>query len=117
MFPTDFLEDSDIPKGRTVFKHHENILAIKYRAAKNKSDGNPKVILLLSTKHNTAVKNTSKTDHDGNIIQKPDAIIYYNKSKGGVDKIDQKLDSINIIRKSFKWYYKVFLLDYLAWQC
>ena len=27
---------------------------------------------------------------------------------GGVDKIDQQLDSINIIRKSFKWYHKVF---------
>ena len=53
------------------------------------------------------MKNTSKTDHDGNIIQKPDAIIYYNKNMGGVDKIDQQLDSINIIRKSFKWYHKV----------
>ena len=54
------------------------------------------------------MKNTSKADHDDNIIQKPDAIIYYNKNMGGVDKIDQQLDSINIIRKSFKWYHKVF---------
>ena len=54
------------------------------------------------------MKNTSKTDHDGKIIQKPDAIIYYNKNMGGVDKIDQQLDSINIIRKSFQWYHKVF---------
>ena len=54
------------------------------------------------------MKNTSKADHDGNIIQKPDAIIYYNKNMGGVDKIDQQLDSINIFRKSFKWYHKVF---------
>ena len=54
------------------------------------------------------MKNTSKIDHDDNIIQKPDAIIYYNKNMGGVDKIDQQLDSINIIRKSFKWYHTVF---------
>ena len=54
------------------------------------------------------MKNTPKTDYDGNIIQKPDAIIYYNKNMAGVDKIDQQLDSINIIRKSFKWYHKVF---------
>ena len=26
---------------------------------------------------------------------------------GGVDKIDQQLNSINIIRKLFKWYHKV----------
>ena len=108
LFPTDFLKDSDIPKGSAVFKHYENILAVKYRAAKNKSDGKPKVVHLLSTKYNAAMKNTSKTDHDGNIIQEPDAIIYYNKNMGGVDKIDQQLDNINIIRKSFKWYHKVF---------
>ena len=68
MFPTDFLKDSDIPKGSAVFRHHENILAIKYIAAKNKSDRKPKVVHLLSTKHNAAMKNTSKTDHDSNII-------------------------------------------------
>ena len=56
MFPTDFLKDSDIPKSSAVFKHHGNILAIKYRAAKNKSDGKPKVVHLLSTKHNAAMK-------------------------------------------------------------
>ena len=60
MFPTDFLKDSDIPKGSAAFKHYEDILAIKYRAAKNKSDGKPKVVHLLSTKHNAAMKNTSK---------------------------------------------------------
>ena len=66
------------------------------------------VVHLLSTKCNAAMKYTSKTDNDGNIIQKPDAIIYYNKTMGGEDKIDQQLVSINIIRKSFKWYHKVF---------
>ena len=82
MFPTDFLNDSDIPKGSAAFKHYQNILAIKYRAAKNKSDGKPKVVHLLSTKHNAAMKNTSKIDHDGNIIQKPDAIIYIQQKHG-----------------------------------
>ena len=82
-------------------------MAIKYRSAKNKSDGKPKVVHLLSTKHNAAMKNTSKTDHDGNTIQKPDTIIYYSKNMGGVNKTDQQLDSITIIRKSFKGYHKV----------
>ena len=83
LFPTDFLKDSDMPKGSAVFKHHENTLAVQYRAANNKSDGKPEVVYLLSTKHNAAMKNTSKTDHDGNIIQKPDAIIYYNRNMRG----------------------------------
>ena len=50
-----FLKDSDIPKGSAAFKRYENILAIKYRAAKNKSDGKPKVIHLLSIKYNAAM--------------------------------------------------------------
>ena len=60
------------------------------------------------------MKNTSKTDHDGNIIQKPDAIIYYNKNIGAVDKIDQQLDSINIIRNHSNGITKS-SLDYLVW--
>ena len=117
MFPTDFLKESDVRKGSAVFKHYENILAIKYRAAKNKLDGKPKVVHLLSTKHNAAMKNTSKTDHDGNTIQKPDAIIYYSKNMGGVDKIDQQLDSINYHQKVIQMVSQSLLLDYLVWQC
>ena len=108
LFPKDFPHDRDIPKGSAVFKHHSNILAIKYRAAQNKAAGKPKVVHVLSTRHSTAMKNTGRRDHEGNVIQKPEAIIYYNKNMGGVDKIDQQLHSVSIIRKTFKWYHKVF---------
>ena len=66
------------------------------------------VVKMPKKKGNETMKNISKTDHDGDIIQKPDAIIYYNKNMGGVHKIDQQLDSINIIRNSVKLYHKVF---------
>lgn len=108
MFPKDFPADNDMPKGSAVFKGHENILAMKYRAAQNKSQNKPKVVHLLSTKHKPIMKNTSRRDHEGNIIQKPEAIIYYNHNMGGVDKIDQQLHCINVVRKTFKWYHKVF---------
>ena len=108
MFPKDFPADNDMPKDSAVFKGHENILAMKYRAAQNKSQNNPKVVHLLSTKHKPVMKNTSRRDHEGNIIQKPEAIIYYNHNMGGVDKIDQQLHCISVARKTFKWYHKVF---------
>ena len=57
---------------------------------------------LLSTKHKTTMKNTAKRDHEGNIIQKPEAIIYYNHNMGRVDRMDQQLHSINVVRKTFK---------------
>ena len=108
MFPKDFPADNDMPKGSAVFQGHENILAMKYRAAQNKSQNKQKVVHLLSTKHKPVMKNTSRTDHEGNIIQKPEAIIYYNHNMGGVDKIDQQLHCISVVRKTFKWYHKVF---------
>ena len=67
-------------KGSTALKQYENILGMKYRAAQNKSQGKAKIVHLLSTKHNATMKNTATRYHEGNIIQKPEAIIYYNGS-------------------------------------
>ena len=66
------------------------------------------VIHLLTPMHETAMKNTANGDAQGNIVQKPEAILYYNKKMGGVDKIDEKLQSIQVFRKTFKWYHTIF---------
>ena len=107
-FPKTFPNDVDLPKGSAAFKQHEHILVMKYRAAMNKANKKPKIVHVLSTKHKAIMKNTGKKDFEGNIIQKPEAIMYYNQNMGGIDKIDQQLHGINIIRKSLKWYHKVF---------
>ena len=52
---------------------------------------------------------TNKRDKDGNVIQKPTCIDAYTHSMGGVDLMDQQLDGINVLRKSYKWYKKLFL--------
>ena len=59
--------------------------------------------------------NTAKRDRDGNIIQKPMSIISYNHNMGGVDLMDQQLEGIDALRKSYKWYKKLFLR--LVMQC
>ena len=70
---------------------------------------------LLSTKHKVTMKNTAKRDHEGYIIQKPEAVIYYNHNMGGVHRMDQQLHSINVVGKTFKWYHTVFFrLLYVA---
>ena len=108
-FPKDFTRDKDIPKGSAVFKENNNsILAMKYRGAKDKVQGKPKVVHLLSTKHSANMRDTIQRNVDGDPVQKPEAIMYYNKKMGGVDAIDQQLHSIQIMRKSYKWYHKIF---------
>ena len=58
---------------------------------------------------------TSKSDRDGNIIQKPSCIVDCNYNMGGVDMVDQQMDSIEVLRKSYTWYKKFFLM--LLMQC
>ena len=58
---------------------------------------------------------TNKRDKDGNTITKPTCIISYNHNMGGVDMIHQQLDAIDVLRKSYKWYKKLFMR--LVIQC
>ena len=59
--------------------------------------------------------NTTKKDRDGNINQNPTSIISYNHNMGGVDVVDQELDALHVLRKSYKWYEKLFMR--LVMQC
>ena len=59
--------------------------------------------------------NTNKRDKDGNIITKPTCIISYNHNMGRVDMMDQQLDAIDVLKKSYKWYRKLFMR--LMMQC
>ena len=70
---------------------------------------------VLSIANAPAVGHTNKRDKDGNIITKPTCIISYNHNMDGVDMMDQQLDAIDVLRKSYKWYKKLFLR--LVMQC
>ena len=113
-FPTE-LKRAILDKGESAYFHHDNIVVMKYRAHKNSSTGKPKIVHLLTTSHRPAQANTTKRDRDGNIFQKPTCIIDYNYNMGGVDTMDQQLDAIDVLRKSYKWYKKLFLR--LIMQC
>lgn len=63
---------------------------------------------LLSTDHANQVAPSAKKDKDGNAIIKPKCVLDYNRSMGDVDLMDQQLDSLLVIRKSYKWYNKLF---------
>jgi len=63
---------------------------------------------MLTTAHGNEIAASSKTDTDCNAVMKPTCLLEYNKSTGGVDLMDQQLDSLLVICKSYKWYKKVF---------
>ena len=104
-----------LQKGEAAFYQHDSIVNVKYRAKRNSASGPPKVVYVLGTSHGAAMKNTNRVDTDGTVIQKPTSIIDYNHNMGGVDHVDQQLDILDVLRKLYKWYKKLFLR--LVMQC
>ena len=71
---------------------------MKYRAKWDGLRGQPKLVYVLSTSHGAAIKNTNRVDTGVNVIQKPTCIIDYNHNMGGVDLVDQQLDSLDVLK-------------------
>ena len=63
---------------------------------------------MLTTAHGKDVSLCTKKDKEGNPVQKPSCVLTYNTCMGGIDLVDQQLDTLLAIRKSYKWYKKVF---------
>ena len=108
-FPTK-LKSPNLDEGAAAFYEHDGLVIAKY-----KSTGKPKTVHVLITAHTPAMGNTNKNDKEGNIVQKSTCIILYNHNMDGVDMMDQQLDGIEVLRKSYRWYRKIFLR--LVMQC
>lgn len=85
------------------FRSCYNLLALKWHDERD--------VWMLTTCHSTDIGHTTKIDYRiGLPLQKPTCVIDHNVNKGGVDKIDMVLNSVQSIRKSLKWYDKYFFL-------
>lgn len=73
----------------SMFGFRQNVMLVSYVARKNK------VVNLLSSRHRIMAV-------DG-IKQKPEVVQYYNKTKIGVDIMDQKVANYSSKRKSRRW--------------
>ena len=100
-FPVE-MKTLRLEKGDAAFYQHKDVVVAKYRAKKNRMNGKPKEVYVLSTAHAPAMGHTNKRDKDGNTIIKPTCIISYNQNMGGVHMMDQQLDAIDVLRKSYK---------------
>ncbi|MEO0686422.1 MAG: hypothetical protein AAFY76_15625 [Cyanobacteria bacterium J06649_11] len=98
-----------LEKGKAVFYkcNEKKIIAIKYRAVKDKANKKPKVVYLLSTCHQPMMLQVDAYHPTGDAVFKPEAIKAYNLHMGGVDLVDQQLHNIRSMRKTYKWYRKL----------
>lgn len=71
---------------------------------------------MLSSYHNSTTEEVTRREKNRNqveIVNKPAVIVDYNKMMGGVDTADHYVSSYMFVRKSKKWWRKMFfwLLD------
>ena len=67
-----------------------------------------KVVSMMSTKHTGQIIDSGKKHHSTKqAILKPDVIVTYNKTMGGVDNLSRVLVPYSLARKGVKWYRKL----------
>ena len=96
----------DLNENEQVCFHTDKLLALRW---KDKRD-----VHMISTIHGTEIIATKKTHYQtGRRISKPISIQDYNENRGLVDKSDMQISFSESLRKSLKWYKKLFfhLLD------
>lgn len=71
-------------------------------------DKRPVVMISTVPNHDAELKATGAKNRNGADILKPQAVMSYNKAKEGVDISDQMSSYYTTLRKTIKWYKKVF---------
>lgn len=105
------LQKKKLKRNEIIAFQRGKVMTLKW---KDKKD-----VCLLSTIHSSDMVETTKTDKDGAKICKPQLVVDYNNTMGGVDKLDQHLHDYPVTRKRGKKYYKkIFfhLLDICVWN-
>lgn len=90
-----------LKKGEFEAMHTQNILFVRWQDRRE--------VTLLSTMHTMEMKETGKKNRaTGEDVLKPSCVLEYNLNMGGIDKCDMLLSSVQSVRKSTKWYKKLF---------
>ena len=90
--PAQFVATRGRSQFSSIFGHQKDVTLVSYIPKKNKN------VTLLSTKHNDAA-----IDEDTGEQRKPKMITFYNKTKGGVDTVDQLCSLYGVERKTRRW--------------
>jgi len=98
--------EEKLKRGEMCYRSTDILLAMKWHDKKE--------VWMLSSAHAAALIETEKRDYrTGLYKKKPSCIADYNSNMGAVDRVDMILSTLNSLRKTIKWYKKLFfhLLD------
>lgn len=90
-----------LSKGETSWQSSDKLLALKWKDRRD--------VYMLTTMHENEIITLPKLDRITNENKKkPLCVIDYNDKMGAVDRSDMLVSSIDSMRKSIKWYKKLF---------
>lgn len=109
----------ELPKNLST--HQNRALYSTVQAVNNSDDGCRTLLVSYVAKRNKVV-NLLSTNHRKSVCdhatekRKPDVVLYYNKTKGGVDATDERVGTYSVKFKCRRWHVIVFcnLLDLSA---
>ena len=88
----------------------KKVLAVRKRRMTLLAWKDKRVIIVPSTAANSAASSLHKVGRGGVdlVYEKPEVVLNYTKSMGGVDRADQYASTYCFMRKSLKWWRKLF---------
>ncbi|CAF1521677.1 unnamed protein product [Adineta ricciae] len=90
-----------LAKGQQEYRTTGELLALKWMDERE--------VYMLTTAHKPVMVETGKNDKEtGRKIKKPHCIVQYNKNMGAVDQVDMQTSFSECLRKTIKWYKKLF---------
>lgn len=90
--PPEFLPHKKREENSSIFGFQKNCTLVSYCPKKNK------VVLLVSSMHDD-----DAIDPDTRETKKPDIVTFYNRTKIGVDLVDQLCQNYNVARNTNRW--------------
>ena len=96
-------------QGQTIFRQKDNMLAVKHH---DKRD-----VFMITTIHPPLEVQLDKVDEDDQHVWKPLCIVEYIQKMGGVDTADQIMKNYSVLRKTVKWWRKLFFYLFTSAIC
>ena len=90
-----------LKKGEVVYRRSGPMLALKWC--------DKRCVYVISTIHSAQMVSNGRVDHENNVISKPEPIFFYIRYMGGVDLGDQMMSYYSFLRRSVKWWRKLFI--------
>ena len=90
-----------VPRGTCKLKQNGKLLAVKWNEKRD--------VCMMTTEHKGQMINSGKVNHSTKKpAMKPDCVVDYNKNMRLVDKAGMQISSVECVRKTAKWYKKLF---------